>query len=46
MGMFVEMLVDVAWGAIFALLVLIAAMACSVFIGVIIKVLGGFFGIY
>lgn len=46
MRLFVEMFVDVAWGAIFALLVLIAALACSIFIGVVIKILGGFFGIY
>ena len=45
MKWFVEMLVDVAVGTVFALLIFIAAMACSVFIGIIIKILGGFFGI-
>lgn len=45
MRLLVEMLVDVVVGAVFALLVFMAAMACCVFIGMIIKILGGHFGI-
>lgn len=41
----IEMVSDILMGAVLALIIFITAMACSVFIWMVIKILGGFFGI-
>lgn len=40
-----EMIVDVLQGTVFALLALFAAVSCAVFVNLIVKVVGGYFGI-
>ena len=41
-----EMLLDILHGAIFAILALLAAVSCAVFVSLAVKVVGGYFGIY
>lgn len=41
-----EMLLDILQGTVFALLALFAAVLCTVFVNLVVRVVGGYFGIY
>ena len=45
MAWLLEMLLDILQGAIFAILVLLAAVSCAAFVTLAVKVVGGYFGI-
>lgn len=40
-----EMLLDILQGTVFALLALFAAVSCAVFVNLVVRVVGGYFGI-
>jgi len=40
-----ELLLDVLQATVFALLVLFAAVSCNIFINLVIRIVGGYFGI-
>lgn len=45
MAWLLEMLLDVLQGIVFALLALFAAVLCDVFVNLVVRVVGGYFGI-
>lgn len=45
MAWLLEMLLDVLQGMVFALLTLFAAVSCVVFVLLVVRVVGGYFGI-
>lgn len=46
MSWLLEMLLDVLQGTVFALLTLFAAVSCAVFVHLVVRIVGGYFGIY